>query len=100
MEKHGACKGGLNQELHVQVLHCINRVFCRKHTTRTYLLWSGVHKLLCLLDRLAQAVLAREEPEETFLKSIPQDLVYLQIIHPVSVCPFTQDCNRCMVLIP
>lgn len=35
--------------------------------------------------RLAQAVLAREEPEETFLKSIPQDLVSLQIIHPSSI---------------
>ena len=93
MEKHGACKGGVNQELHVQVLHCIDGVFCSKHTTSTYLTWSMVHKLLCLLDRLAQAVLAREEPEETFLKSIPQDLIYLQIIHPVSVCPFMQDCK-------
>ena len=27
MEKHGACKGGVNQELHVQVLHCIDDVF-------------------------------------------------------------------------
>ncbi|DBB17621.1 TPA: hypothetical protein ACH3X3_002670 [Trebouxia sp. C0006] len=35
--------------------------------------------------RLAQAVLAREEPEETFLKSIPPDLVHLQIIHPSSI---------------
>lgn len=33
--------------------------------------------------RLAQAVLAREEPEETFLKSVPQHLASLQIIHPV-----------------
>ena len=35
--------------------------------------------------RLAQAVLAREEPEETFLKSIPQQLASLQIIHPVRI---------------
>ncbi|KAL3158436.1 hypothetical protein ABBQ38_010671 [Trebouxia sp. C0009 RCD-2024] len=35
--------------------------------------------------RLAQAVLAREEPEETFLKSVPQHLASLQIIHPSSI---------------
>lgn len=35
--------------------------------------------------RLAQAVLAREEPEETFLKSVPQQLASLHIIHPVRV---------------
>ena len=90
MEKHGACKRGINQELHVQVLNGVSCISIRL----AHLLWSLVHRLLWLLDRLAQAVLAREEPEETFLKSIPQDLIHLQIIHPVSVCPCMQDCKR------
>ena len=33
--------------------------------------------------RLAQAVLARERPEETFLKSVPAEMDSLEIIYPV-----------------
>ncbi len=34
--------------------------------------------------RLAQAVLAREDPQEVFLKSIPSDPVDVEVIYPVS----------------
>ena len=36
--------------------------------------------------RLAQAVLAREDPRETFLKAVPIDGGYLEILYPVSHC--------------
>lgn len=34
--------------------------------------------------RLAQGVRSKEEPEETFLKSVPSDVERLEIIYPVS----------------
>ena len=34
--------------------------------------------------RLAQGVRSKEEPEESFLKSIPSDVERLEIIYPVS----------------
>ena len=33
--------------------------------------------------RLAQFVLAREDPQETFLKSIPKQIASLTIVYPV-----------------
>jgi hypothetical protein len=33
--------------------------------------------------RMAQAVLAREDPRETFLKAVPIDGGYLEILYPV-----------------
>lgn len=40
--------------------------------------------------RLAQGVRSKEEPEETFLKSVPSDMERLEIIYPVSGMPI--DC--------
>lgn len=38
-----------------------------------------------ITDRLAQAVLARENPKETFLKEMPSGQGEVQVIFPVSI---------------
>lgn len=40
-----------------------------------------------LVNRLAQTVLSREDPIETFFKSVPQGATQLQIIYPSSLQP-------------
>ena len=39
---------------------------------------------LYMLNRLAQGVLSREEPEETFLKAVPGEVSEVHIVYPVS----------------
>ena len=105
--QYGACQGTYNQELHVQVLKCalhgeaVAAQSVYVHATRPCIaslscsssggIAPAIHCTASSLlydrnwCRLAQAVLAREEPEETFLKTVPQQLASLHIIHPVRV---------------
>ena len=88
------CTGKVGARLPQTLSRNLTQHLAQSHACRRYTSTSWYHGVMLAWCRLAQGVRSKEEPEETFLKSVPSDVERLEIIYPVKFHLLAVSANR------